>query len=320
MVRIAVLGAGSHSRHNHGSALRAVAAKYPEWLELAAVCDREAAKAQAYAADFGFGAVYQDLHQMVEAERPDGIVAVTPVPLTEEIVSQLLPYRIPLVIEKPPGPDAAAAARLIAQADTHGTPHQVSLNRRFTPPRQRAEQWLRHQVAERPVRLVLARMLRVDRREAEFVTSTGIHLVDAALSLAGPPCRVSARHVPSGAAGVGFTQAQVECRNGCLVCLTFAPVVGNVEETYELHGDDYTVQIDDGGARLAIWDRGVLADGFAAPADAEACYRNGTVAEMEQFVLAVAGQAPFGPDLRAARTALRVAEAIAAGGEQVLGD
>ncbi len=315
MIRIALLGAGSHSRYNHGPGLRAAAAKYPDLVELAAVCDLDADRAQAYADDFGFRKVYTDVHQMIDQEQLDGIVAITPVPLTEQIACALLPYRIPLVIEKPPGPDSASTARIIEVADEYGTPHMVSLNRRFGPPRQRALQWLASQTDPRPVRLAVSRMLRFNRREPEFNTSTGIHIVDATLSLVGEPERVCACHLPSSTEGARLTQACVDFTNGNRAHIFLSPVVGNLEETYELHGEDYTVKIDDGAGSLQVWDHNQLVEEFTVPEDAEPAYRNGTFGEMEHFVLAVAGRADFTPDLRAARTSLMVAEAIDAGGE-----
>ncbi len=315
MIRIALVGAGSHSRYNHGPGLRAAAAKYPDLVELAAVCDLDAQKAQAYADDFGFHRIYTDVHRMIEQEQLDGIVAITPVPLTEQIACELLPYRIPMVIEKPPGPDSASTARIIEVADEYGTPHMVSLNRRFGPPRQQALQWLAAQPEPRPVRLVVSRMLRHNRREPEFNTSTGIHIVDATLSLVGEPAHVLAAHLHTSTEGAYLTQARVDFTNGNSAHIFLSPVVGVLEETYELHGEDYTVKIDDGAGRLHIWDHNQLVEEFAVPEDAEPAYRNGTFGEMEHFVLAVAGRAEFAPDLRAARTSLMVAEAIAAGGE-----
>ncbi len=315
MIRIALLGAGSHSRYNHGPGLRDAAAKYPELVELAAVCDLDADRAQAYADDFGFRAVYTNIHRMIEEEHLDGIVAITPVPLTEQIVCELLPHRIPLVIEKPPGPDSMAATRIIEVADEYATPHLVSLNRRFGPPRLRALEWLASRPEPRPVQLAISRMLRYNRREPEFNTSTGIHIVDATLSLVGEPAQVSAFHLNSSTEGAYLTQAWVDFTNGSRAHIFLSPVVGSLEETYELHGEDFTIKIDDGNGALEIWDHNQLVERSAVDEDAEPAYRNGSCGEMEQFVLAVAGRADFAPDLRAARTSLRVAEAIAAGGE-----
>lgn len=315
MIRIALLGAGSHSRYNHGPGLRAAAAKYPDLVELAAVCDLDADKARAYAEDFGFAKVYTDMHEMIDQEQLDGIVAITPVPLTERIACELLPYRIPLVIEKPPGPDSATTLRIIEVADEYGTPHMVSLNRRFGPARLKALEWLRSRPEDRPVRLAISRMLRFNRREPEFNTSTGIHIVDATVSLVGEPSHVSAVSLATSTAGARLTQACVEFTNGNRAHIFLAPVVGNLEETYELHAENYTIKIDDGAGRLHIWDGNQLIEQFAVPEDAEPACRNGTFGEMEHFVLALAGRADFTPDLRAARVSLMVAEAIDAGGE-----
>jgi len=86
-MRIAVVGAGSHSRNNHGPALKAIKAQHPDQIELAAVCDIDLPKAQAYAQRFGFAGSYDSLEDMLAHEQLDGIVAVTPVSLTAEIAS-----------------------------------------------------------------------------------------------------------------------------------------------------------------------------------------------------------------------------------------
>jgi len=185
MVRIVVLGAGNHSSGTHGPALRTYAAEHPGEIELAAVCDLDSAKAQKYADAFGFARTYTDIEAMLAEQQPDGLIAVTPIALTEEIVSGLLPHRIPMVIEKPPGEDSAATRRLLAAAEASGTPHMISFNRRFSPAIMRAREWLAQTAQERPPQVVLCRMLRHNRREDNFVIGTAIHLLDAAISILG---------------------------------------------------------------------------------------------------------------------------------------
>ncbi|MDM7915328.1 MAG: Gfo/Idh/MocA family oxidoreductase, partial [Candidatus Eisenbacteria bacterium] len=123
--RIVIIGTGEHSALYHGSALRSYAGMRPGELELAAVCDFDEARAKDYATRFGFARTYVDFRAMIERERPDGIVAVTPIARTAAIAEELLGLGIPVVIEKPPGETSADTLRLLEAAEVYGTPHMV---------------------------------------------------------------------------------------------------------------------------------------------------------------------------------------------------
>jgi virulence factor len=315
MIRIAVLGAGNHSSGNHGPALRTFVEQNPGVVELAAVCDLDEQKARTYAAKFGFAATYTDWAKMLEAEELHGIVAVTPIVLTEQIAGALLPQGIPLEIEKPPGEDSHSTRRLIAVAEQSGTPHMVSLNRRFSPALTKARQWLADRAADRPPRVAIARMLRHNRREDSFVSGTAIHLIDAVISLLGTPTHVSATNLPTRTPEAFLTQACVAFADGAQAHFIVSPVVGTLAETYEIHGEDYAIEIDDGNCTVKIWDSGSEVLSWAAPAEAPHEFTNGTLAETEAFISAVQAGEGFGPDLREALVSVETAEAVAAGGE-----
>ena len=312
MIRLAVLGAGAHSQYSHGPALRAVAAAWPD-VALAAVCDIDRSRAQAYADAFGFARVYQDLDAMLAQEHLDGLIAVTPVHLTTTIVSRLLPHGIPLLLEKPPGSNSAETRQLLAVAEKTGAPHMISFNRRFNPAIQQARAWLAE--GGRPPHVLIARMLRVNRRETDFVTATGIHLVDAVISLLGMPAHVSATRLPAADEGVYFTQAAVAFANGSRAHLFFSPVAGSGEETYELHGEDYTILCDTVHCTLTIRERGEVVLQWSAPQDAIDAYRDGTVTETEAFINAIAKKKPYAPTLQEGLASILTAEAAATGGE-----
>lgn len=311
MIRIGVLGAGHHSASSHGAALAELKAQQPARIELAAVCDLDRAKAEAYAARFGFARVYTDLDAMLRAERLDGLAAITAVRQTEELVSRLLPRGIALVIEKPPGATREAARRLADLAGQTRTPHMVSFNRRFTPALVKAQEWLRGPAAGRPPRLIAARMLRHARREPDFASSTGIHLVDATLALApGRPTALAVTRLATAAPGCFDYLARLDFGSGASASLLIAPACSRVEETYELHGEDYTVSIDTLQCRCRIVDadREVLA--WEVPPDASAAFRSGSLGETEAFVNALEGKAPFAPTLEDGALSLQIAESI----------
>jgi len=318
MTRIAVIGAGAHSREVHGPAMQHVAGRDGH-VELAAVCDLDRPAAERYAEAFGFAAVYEDYHAMLAAEALDGLVAITPVSATRRIVGELLTTGIPLLLEKPPGADSAEALELLEIARAHDAPHMISFNRRFGPGAVRAGQWLEEHTTGRPVETVLARMYRVARRDRDFVTSTAIHLADAVLSFMPPPEQVASRRRQTPLAEAGepaqSCEAWIAFQGGATASLIVAPAAGVHEETYELIGPEYTARIDAARCCVSVFDRKREALHWDAPADMPEWARHGAVGETEAFVAAVRGEGPLGPTLADGLLALRVAEAMDAGSE-----
>ena len=319
MVRIAVLGAGGHSRRHHGPALRRCREQQPDRVELAAVCDLDPGKARTYADEFGFARVYQDLDRMIAEEKPDGIVAVTPIRLTEELVAHLLPMRIPLLIEKPPGETSGAARRLAGLAKQTRTPHMVSLNRRYSPAVRRAHAWLAEHAADRPPHLILGRMLRHNRREALFAAHTGIHLVDTVLSFLGPPERVTAHRLSGSTEGCYAFQARARFPSGAAALWVLSPEVGRVEETYEIHGPGYCLEIDAWEPGLRVFDGNEQVVSWQPPDDADPVLLTGALAETRAFIRSLCEGAGCGPSLGDAVTSMVVSEAIQAGEDVLVG-
>jgi myo-inositol 2-dehydrogenase / D-chiro-inositol 1-dehydrogenase len=312
MLTIAVLGAGSHSRAFHGPALKALWAENPGRYELAAVCDLDRPRAEAYARDFGFRRSYVDWSAMLETERPGAVIAVTPMEQTGAIASQILRMKFPVLIEKPPGIDTAEARQLAAVARETGTPHMVSFNRRFSPAVAKARQWLEERSAERPVRFLSARMLRHKRREESFVAHTGIHLVDTALSFPGlgSPRSVDARRIDTGNAASHLYEARLAFASGAEAEMLFASAVGRVEETYDLFGEDYHVRIEWLSGAVEIFDGGKLSLGWKPSPDDSPAFLNGTLDETRAFLTAVEAGRAMRPSLDEAMESLRVAEVI----------
>lgn len=316
MTSIGVIGAGSHSRNNHGAAFKAVKADAPAELELAAVCDLDADKARQYAADYGFARTYTDIAAMLAAEQLDALVAVTPITLTRQIAGDLLPHGIPLLMEKPPGLHLGETRELLEIARQTGTPHMISFNRRFCPAVLGARQWLADNALDRPVTTVQAQMLRVHRREADFVTGTGIHLIDAVLSFMPRPLRLASRRLPpSGRTDVCANSwtTQLAFADGAAAQLHIAPDCGRHAETYELFGPEYAVHIDAVDCRLQIQDQGETVVEWQPPADAESAYKVGAVDETRAFLEAVEANAGFRPALAEGLISMLVSDAVQRG-------
>ena len=157
--------------------------------------------------------------------------------------------------------------------------------------------------------LLVARMLRVRRREPEFIRGTAIHLVDTVLSLAGKPDAItSARWTTSngGQACAGVLQFQDSSR----ALLAIHPDTGVEEETYELIGPGYSIYVDTLTCRVLITqeEREVLA--WQAEKDSPPFMINGALEETDAFLRAVRKGEGFSPDLEDALTTMRVTEAL----------
>ena len=313
MKRLAVLGAGNHSTSNHGPALKLFHEQHPDRVELAAVCDRDPGKAKEYAKEFGFAATHCDLDDMLAAERLDGIVAVTPIDTTATIAERLMSHGIPALIEKPPGRSVEEAERLAKLADETGCAQMISFNRRFCTPVIMARQWLARQDRSRKPQLLLARMLRHDRTEPQFVEHTGIHLVDTALALMGRPQRIDASVRGTDRPSRGLFLARMGFDGNAAGMLIIAPTAGIVEETYEILGPDYQIIIDSHAHRVAIHDKGERVTDWHAEPEEHPVRHGGAPGEVEAFVEALETGGPFRPNLEDGLVAMRAAAAIQRG-------
>lgn len=310
-MRLVVLGAGRHSVATHGPALKILKARRPAELDLCAVCDLDREKAEAFARDFGFERVYQDVGDMIDRERPDALIAVTPLPLTEQIAADLIPRGIPILIEKPPGATSTATKRLLDLARKHGTPHMVSFNRRFNPAVLRAKQWIAESAEERRPVAVLGRMVRLARRESGFAVGTGIHLIDAVISILGPPRYVSCRKIGTAWPGCFFFNAHLEFARSS-ASIAILPSAGAREETLEIHGRDYTLEIDTFANRTELQQRN---GGWTwTPAEEDRPDLLDVVAETEAFLAGVTNPERMAPTLADGLVSMRAAEAIQRGG------
>ena len=113
MIRVAVIGAGSHSRGHHLPALKHLCETHPSRFAAAAVCDLNGTAAEDAAREYGFTRSYLSVDDMLREIKPDACIAVTPVSATADVCRRIAGEGIPLLMEKPPGRDIAEARRLI---------------------------------------------------------------------------------------------------------------------------------------------------------------------------------------------------------------
>lgn len=320
VIRVGVVGAGNHSRRNHGPALERYRDEQPDEIELRAVCDLDRDSAIEYAERYGFATTYEDFERMLAAESLDAVVAVTPVETTRKIGGELLTRGVPVLIEKPPGNTVTEARELRTIAAQNDAPHAVSFNRRFNPAVRRAREWIADHAADRPPTHAQARLLRTGRFEDEFIKNTCIHAVDTLCSFLGRPTGVETRQWQScdSSSGRGTRCAAHARFTDAAAQFTFVSDSGTHAETYDLFGPGYTVRIDAASTRFSVAADGETVASWRASDDTARYERNGTLAETRAFLDAVHRGEGFSPTLSETVPSLDLAAAIDAGRDRTI--
>jgi myo-inositol 2-dehydrogenase / D-chiro-inositol 1-dehydrogenase len=312
-----MIGCGDFARLCHGPSQRKCAALHPD-LELAACCDIDPIRAQAYAESFGFARHYSEVLTMLDAEDPDGVVLAVPPSMTCRVASLVLERGFPVLLEKPPGTTPAELDRLIAAAERGGAMAQVAFNRRYMPVMLKAREILDTQFPPEPVSRIDYEMVRFNRWDPDFST-TAIHALDAALFLARSPFLAAEVHFQpqrqGDRDGVNIL-VEADCASGSQVMVNIQPVTGRNAESAKIHtvGQMLAIRIpasplsDETGA-LEHWRNNELVASYADGAG-DVGERFGIVRETEAFVDAVRSGTGFTPRLEECRQQMALMEAI----------
>jgi predicted dehydrogenase len=201
--------------------------------------------------------------------------------------SELLRRGVPCILEKPPGATAAEVAALVQVARETGTPHQISVNRRFSPFLNRAIAWAKEAGS---VQYVHGRMVRDARREGDFVWGTGVHIIDAMRHIGGEWEDFEVRTVEPPRTSAPWFLIALRFASGCEGTVEMVPTAGMMEETYDLYGDGFraTATTMGGlGESVRCWRNGTLEVEMRADPGAPTCLRDGSYEEVEAFVSAL---------------------------------
>ena len=295
MIRIALVGCGEHSRSSHAAPLARYSSQNPGEIQLVAACDLDQAKASDFCQSFGFLRPSTDMDQMLESETPDACICIMPV---EHIVNkgiELLQRRIPCVIEKPLGTSLADIERLAQVARETGTPHMVSVNRRFMPYLNRVRTWFKDVGSPRYVR---AAQIRHARSEEDFIWSTGIHVLDALRYMVGEVKSFEVEAIKSEGLAVWY-RVTIQFENGVTGSIEVLPTSGMVEESYEFFGERFRARITAGSGTqrtLELWQDNGLVESTSADESGPEDLRNGAYQEVEEFVRSLQkGIQPYPP-------------------------
>jgi predicted dehydrogenase len=201
MLRGVAIGAGYFSQFHYDAWRRL------DDVDLLALCDLDAARAEATASRFGVPRVYTDAAAMLDAERPDFVDIVTP-PATHLELTRLAAERgVHVLCQKALASTAAEAILIVETAERAGIRLMVHDNFRFQPWHREARALIArgaigrlHAIACR-TRMgdgwqpdaYLSRQPYFRSMPRLLIFETGVHFVDVYRSLAGEVSAVFAR-------------------------------------------------------------------------------------------------------------------------------
>jgi myo-inositol 2-dehydrogenase / D-chiro-inositol 1-dehydrogenase len=320
--RIVVIGAGRMANDFHLPSLQHLASIGR--CELAAICDVNSAASAAAAKKFGAGASYADYNDMLRSEKPDGVVVITPLPVTEPVASAVLRQGYPVIMEKPPGDSSRACRKIIAAARKLRRRNMVAFNRRYCPVIVQGKE----EAAKRgTIKGASALMYRHKREDDKFFLGTGIHSLDALRYLGGDiesvenDARMLARgERPAFTVRIGYA-------NGSAGTLVIRPQAGVQLERYEVFSTGCVTLIragvgwlvdTPGSCTLYENNREIRLPDPLKPyarfkGDLHTAAVGGFYGEEARFVAALRGEEPFSPTVEESLQSVEIVEAAQAG-------
>jgi predicted dehydrogenase len=281
-------------------------------VSLEAICDLDIERARQFRDLFHYRIMTDSVREMVDKAQPDAIVCTAQPARTAALVRSLLPLRIPLFIEKPPGISLAEAKLLAvdsAEADTFAF---VAFNRRFIPSIVRLKDWSNRNAP----RFARAEMLRTNRIEPDFAIATGIHAIDAIRFLMGYPesIEVEQRKRNDGTAcdySVRFAYANSSVAEIALMLNT-----GLRRECYFLSAEGASAEAALGSAYSSDLcfqgDRQWSGESITQlnPLSNDPLIDEGILGEYEEFIHSIAERVPSSSSLSDAVLSMQLAEAV----------
>ena len=180
MFKICLIGCGNHSTFVYGRALKKYQEERVSSVELAGCCDLDMPRAKKYQETFGFNNAYDDFNKMIDNVKPEALIAILPENLAAGLGVEIMGYKIPLLVEKPPGINTHENITLKQCAKQLDIPHLVNFNRRYTPMLKEVKKIFSGNTPDH----IYYGMYRHKRLEKHFYT-TAIHAIDAVRFLSG---------------------------------------------------------------------------------------------------------------------------------------
>lgn len=124
-LNIGIIGAGKAARE-HIKVIKKI-----KNFSIIGITSRTENKAQKVADDFGIKKVFKNIDQLMQLPNLNGILVLVSANNIFKVTKKIIPYKVPIFLEKPPGLSEAETKILVKLAKKYKTKNMVGLNRRF---------------------------------------------------------------------------------------------------------------------------------------------------------------------------------------------
>ncbi len=211
-------------------------------IELAAACSRSDEGRAQITGELGFAKAYPDVHEMLDAEKPDYVVLSMASRPMGKLAVQLLERGFPLLMEKPAGHNLEAGKTIAAVAEKTGTINMVAYNRRHNPLLVRLKELIEQRGG---ISQVSCEFLRHDVSAPRRMMGSSLHSLDALRYLVGDISGFDGvasrtRYFDAKALAASF---HLSFESGIVGSFTFNVRGGRAYERYRVFAENWTATV-----------------------------------------------------------------------------
>jgi predicted dehydrogenase len=311
--KICLIGCGGMAIKGHGPSLVKYQGEHTG-IVLAGCCDLFPEKAEQFKNQFGFLHAYSNYVEMVEKEKPDLTLCITPTQITARVVIDILKRGYNVLLEKPPGLDKEEALAIHNAALLAGASARVAFNRRYMP----LIVSLKNEIRDAKIIGITCNLMRIDRLDEDFST-TAIHGIDTVKYLADSEyeeLQISQTSFSQEGKIVKNIGLQGHLKNNAFCNLTFFPCSGVACESYSVITPDRTFiielpsqnELEDAG-KITIVEKNKIVSEIKG-AVAESFITNGFFEETAGFASSLILGEQLGSDIETGVTSVEIANCI----------
>ena len=179
MLNVVIIGAGNIAKE-HIKCFRDI-----DGVSLSGIVSRTADKARRLADEFDIPLVADDIEQLYAEAKPDLVVVTVNIQSAYEILSQCIPYKVPILTEKPIALNYTLSQKINSIADEYNTIIWVGLNRRAYSTTRNVYNELNQSIEKRTIQVfdqqdldVVRKIGHPDEVQKYWMYANSIHLID----------------------------------------------------------------------------------------------------------------------------------------------
>lgn len=190
-IKLCLIGAGGHATQHIYPCLSQL-----KNAQILANADLDLEKARTSATRFGLANSYADYRQMLDHEKPDGVIICVAPEFHGRVAVELMRAGFAVYTEKPPAIDVAQARAIRAAQRETGQIYLAGFKKRYAPAYQKTKAIIESERFGAPAALSIVRTSgpfnsRADPRH-HYLLESSIHVIDLSAYLFGPVQRVGA--------------------------------------------------------------------------------------------------------------------------------